>query len=110
MAAGAEVRCGSRVSALDVDADGVYATIGLERVHARLVVLACGANYAFQRRFGLGLPRRLSAHGAARAAGVAPVGRRAAFRPPGRSRRLRVGGAGRASGRLVRPGRRDGGA
>src|SRR5580658_1920910 len=51
--AGADVRCGSRVSALDVDADGVDATIGLERVHARLAVLAGGANYAFQRRFGL---------------------------------------------------------
>jgi flavin-dependent dehydrogenase len=57
VAAGAEVRCGSRVSAIEVDRDGAYATAGLERVHARLVVLASGANYAFQRRFGLGLPR-----------------------------------------------------
>jgi digeranylgeranylglycerophospholipid reductase len=57
VAAGAEVRCGSRVSAIEVDRDGAYATVGLERVHARLVVLASGANYAFQRRFGLGLPR-----------------------------------------------------
>jgi digeranylgeranylglycerophospholipid reductase len=56
VAAGALVRCGSRVSSIEIDADGVYATAGLERVHARLVVLASGANYAFQRRFGLGLP------------------------------------------------------
>ena len=57
IAAGAEVRGGARVSALDVDAAGVSATIGGDMVRARLAVLACGANYAFQRRFGFGLPR-----------------------------------------------------
>src|SRR4051794_3410970 len=57
VAAGAEIHCGSRVSALEIDADGVYATVGLDRIHARLAVLAGGANYLFQRRFGLGLPR-----------------------------------------------------
>jgi flavin-dependent dehydrogenase len=57
VAAGAEVRAGARVSALDVAADGVRATVGGAAVHARLVVLACGASYAFQRRFGFGLPR-----------------------------------------------------
>jgi digeranylgeranylglycerophospholipid reductase len=57
VAAGAEVRTGARVSALDVDADGVDATAGGESVRARLAVLACGATYGFQRRFGLGLPR-----------------------------------------------------
>jgi flavin-dependent dehydrogenase len=35
----------------------VRATIGGAAVQARLVVLACGASYAFQRRFGFGLPR-----------------------------------------------------
>jgi digeranylgeranylglycerophospholipid reductase len=57
IAAGAELRAGARVSALEVDAAGVSATIGAELVQARLVVLACGATYAFQRRFGFGLPR-----------------------------------------------------
>ena len=57
IAAGAEVLAGARVSALEVEAAGVSATIGGAMVHARLVVLACGANYGFQRRFGFGLPR-----------------------------------------------------
>jgi geranylgeranyl reductase family protein len=57
LAAGAEVRAGARVSALDIDATGVSAMVGTEIVEARLAVLACGANYAIQRRFGFGLPR-----------------------------------------------------
>jgi geranylgeranyl reductase family protein len=57
IAAGAEVRAGARVSTLDVDAAGVSAIVGGSLVRARLAVLACGANYAFQRRFGFGLPR-----------------------------------------------------
>src|SRR5205823_14028692 len=57
VSAGAEVRCGHRVSTLEIDATGVRATVGGDCVQARLVVLACGASYAFQRRFGLGLPR-----------------------------------------------------
>ena len=56
MAAGAELRGGARVTALDVDADGVHARVGGTTVHARLAVLACGATYKFQRRFGFGLP------------------------------------------------------
>ena len=56
MASGAELRGGARVTALDVDADGVHARVGSTTVHARLVVLACGATYKFQRRFGFGLP------------------------------------------------------
>jgi geranylgeranyl reductase family protein len=57
VSAGAELRAGARVSALDIDASGVHATVGAEVVDARLAVLACGATYAFQRRFGFGLPR-----------------------------------------------------
>jgi digeranylgeranylglycerophospholipid reductase len=57
IAAGAEVRAGARVSALEVEAAGVRATVGGAMVHARLAVLACGASYAFQRKFGFGLPR-----------------------------------------------------
>lgn len=57
IAAGAEVRCGRRVTSLEINRDSVCATVGGERVEARIAVLACGANYAFQRQFGLGLPR-----------------------------------------------------
>lgn len=75
VAAGAELRAGARVSALDIDAAGVHATVGAEIVEARLAVLACGATYAFQRRFGFGLPRTYL-HTAQRelpAAAMAPV-------------------------------------
>jgi len=58
IAAGAEIRSGARVVALETDAAGVRATVaGGDVVQARLGVLACGAHYAFQQRFGFGLPR-----------------------------------------------------
>jgi digeranylgeranylglycerophospholipid reductase len=56
LAAGAEIRAGARVTALDTDASGAHATVGGVTLHARLAVLACGASYKFQRRFGFGLP------------------------------------------------------
>jgi len=56
-AAGAAMRIGARVSSLEPGPGDVRATVGDTRVHARLVVLACGASYGFQRRFGLGLPQ-----------------------------------------------------
>ena len=55
-AAGAEIRVGARVTALDVEPAGVRAVVGDTVVEARLAVLACGATYKFQRRFGFGLP------------------------------------------------------
>lgn len=57
VAAGADIRCGARVTSLDIDREGVRATVGSERIDARIAILACGANYAFQRQFGMGLPR-----------------------------------------------------
>jgi geranylgeranyl reductase family protein len=56
IAAGAEIRLGTRVTAVDADASGVRASIGGATVRARLGVLACGATYKFQRRLGFGLP------------------------------------------------------
>ncbi len=56
VAAGADVRTGTRVSAIDIGRSGVRARAGDTELSARLVVLACGARYFFQRRFGLGLP------------------------------------------------------
>ena len=55
-AAGAEVRTGTRVSQVEVGPTCVRALVGEGWVHARLLFMACGANYAFQRRLGLGLP------------------------------------------------------
>jgi len=57
VAAGAELRTAARVTSLDIHADRVDAVAGGEPVRARLAVLACGATYGFQRRFGFGLPR-----------------------------------------------------
>jgi geranylgeranyl reductase family protein len=56
--AGAEVRRGARVRTIQVDAAGVGIGIdGAEPVRARACVLACGANYRFNRQLGLGAPR-----------------------------------------------------
>jgi len=56
-AAGVTVRSGLRVSSAEITSAGVVAIVGDEVVRARLLVLACGANYTLQRRLGLGLPR-----------------------------------------------------
>src|SRR5258707_7551861 len=57
-AAGAQIRSGARVTSLAIDASGAQVSVGGGSIRARLVVLACGANYAFQRRFCFGPPRR----------------------------------------------------
>jgi len=57
-AAGAELRTGARVETIAVDAAGITARLrGAEPVRARAVVIACGANYRFNRALGLGIPR-----------------------------------------------------
>jgi geranylgeranyl reductase family protein len=57
-AAGAEVRPGVRVDSVTVDDTGV--TLNAERTasrwRARACVIACGANYRFNRALGLGVP------------------------------------------------------
>lgn len=56
--AGAELRTGARVEGITVDAGGVTAAVrGREPIRARALVLACGANYRFNRALGLGIPR-----------------------------------------------------
>jgi len=57
-AAGADVRRGARVRTIEIgdDSAGIVLDSGA-RVHARSVVLACGANYRFNRQLGLGVPR-----------------------------------------------------
>src|SRR6516165_379765 len=54
--AGAQLRLGARVTSLDIHKAGVRAHVGALQVQARMAVLACGASYKFQRRFGFGLP------------------------------------------------------
>jgi geranylgeranyl reductase family protein len=56
--AGAELRPGSRVRAIDVESQHVAVTVDDQPVvRARVCVLACGANYRFNRLLGLGVPR-----------------------------------------------------
>lgn len=55
--AGAAVHVGERVTSLRLTDDSVSLTTSSERrISARACVLACGANYAFQKRLGLGTP------------------------------------------------------
>jgi digeranylgeranylglycerophospholipid reductase len=55
--AGATIVRGGRVTAIEPAPDGVILSVADgEPVHARSVILACGANYAFQKRLGLGMP------------------------------------------------------
>jgi digeranylgeranylglycerophospholipid reductase len=57
--AGVQMFCGQRVTSVDVDASGVRVAAGATVVRGRVCVLACGANYALQRKLGLGMPRLL---------------------------------------------------
>ena len=56
--AGVDLRCDVRVDQVTVTADRVVVSgRGLAQpIHARAVVLACGASYRFHRSLGLGLP------------------------------------------------------
>jgi geranylgeranyl reductase family protein len=56
---GATVRRGARATSLDVGPDAVTLTVGDATIRGRVCLLACGANYALQRRAGLGMPRLL---------------------------------------------------
>src|SRR5262245_41303504 len=63
--AGAEIRVGCRVCQIDVYSEGVAVSTASGTVHGRACVIACGANYRFNRQLGLGLPR-LFVHSAQR--------------------------------------------
>lgn len=56
--AGAQLLCGRRAERVEVTAEGVRLDVrGMERpLHARAVVIACGANYRFHRQLDLGMP------------------------------------------------------
>jgi len=57
--AGAELRSGARVRAVQVDKAGVsIGADGIPAIRARACVLACGATYRFNRQLGLGAPRQ----------------------------------------------------
>ncbi len=56
-AVGAEIRTGARVEAIDVTPSGVTVTMrDGAPLRGRALVLACGANYRFNRALGLGIP------------------------------------------------------
>lgn len=56
--AGAVVQTSARVDGLVVGEDGVTVTVrDSPSVRARVCILACGANYRFNRELGLGVPR-----------------------------------------------------
>jgi digeranylgeranylglycerophospholipid reductase len=56
-AAGAQIVTSTRIIAIDPADHAVRLTLASgETVLARSVILACGANYTFQRRLGLGMP------------------------------------------------------
>ena len=55
--AGATIKCGHRVTAVDPKADSVEVALANgDTIRARAAILACGANYTFQKRLGLGMP------------------------------------------------------
>jgi digeranylgeranylglycerophospholipid reductase len=55
--AGAVLQVGERISGVRVTDDGVWLTTSSEqRIAARACILACGANYALQKRLALGTP------------------------------------------------------
>ena len=57
--AGAELQSGARVRTVQIDEAGVSIGVdGAPAVRARACVLACGANYRFNRQLGLGSPRQ----------------------------------------------------
>jgi geranylgeranyl reductase family protein len=55
--AGLDVQEGARATNVRVDRDSVTVTTAAGDVRARVVVLACGANYSLHRQVGLGMPR-----------------------------------------------------
>lgn len=56
--AGAELRSGARVRSIAIGSSGVAIGVdGGEAIAARACILACGANYRFNRQLGLGVPR-----------------------------------------------------
>jgi len=57
VAAGARVVNGARAVGIEPISNGLQVSFAAgEPIQARAVVLACGANYAFQKRLGLGMP------------------------------------------------------
>lgn len=60
--AGAQIRCGHRVQGITIDSSGVTVTAATfdrppRSFRGRACILACGAQYRFNRQLGLGIPR-----------------------------------------------------
>jgi digeranylgeranylglycerophospholipid reductase len=55
--AGVTIERGTRVTGVQVDADGVTVNSSTSPQRARACILACGANYSLHRQLGFGMPR-----------------------------------------------------
>src|SRR5688500_10000742 len=56
-ASGVRISTGARVTDVAIGPREVTVSLGTgAKAHARVCILACGANYVFQRRLGLGMP------------------------------------------------------
>jgi geranylgeranyl reductase family protein len=55
--AGVVIERGTRVTGVQVDADGVTVNSSTSLHRARACILACGANYSLHRQLGFGMPR-----------------------------------------------------
>jgi flavin-dependent dehydrogenase len=92
-AAGADLRRGARVRTIEAGDAGVVVELDAgARVESRSLILACGANYRFNRQLGLGVPRSFRA----RSSSCRSTGRRtsrctwgARSRPPASGGRFR---------------------
>lgn len=58
-AAGVEFRLGNRAETIRVEPAGVHVRLKAGEIVGRLALLACGANYRFNRMLGLGVPPTL---------------------------------------------------
>ncbi len=55
--AGLAIEKGARATAVRIDRQGVTISTAAGDIRARVVILACGANYSLHRQVGLGMPR-----------------------------------------------------
>ncbi len=55
--AGVSFEHGARATAIEIDGSGVTVRTAGGDIRARVVVLACGANYSLHRQVGLGMPK-----------------------------------------------------
>ena len=107
-AAGADLRFDCRADDVTVEADRVRIELReAPPIQARLCVLACGANYRFHRRLGLGLPDLFLQSAQIETRVSRDAGDRGPIRARDRAGRVRLAGAPPARRPAARPHRPD---